>query len=104
MKPSRRKMEELLWVAGLHRPARSLYSVTWGRKAALARAKMAEFYRSIIRPGDLVIDVGANVGVLSSVFARLGGRVIAVEPNADCVRHIELSHSDKRIEVLQAAI
>jgi FkbM family methyltransferase len=97
-------MEELLWVSGLHAPARFLYSRTLGRQAALAQSKMAEFYRKVLRPGMRVFDIGANVGVLSAVFASLGSRVVAVEPNADCVRHIQLSYSDKDIEVIQAAI
>jgi FkbM family methyltransferase len=103
MKMNRRKMEELLWVSGLHGPARSLYSATWGRQAALARNKMTDFYRRVIRSGDLVFDIGANVGVLSAVFASLGAQVVALEPNADCVRHIQLSYRDKRIVVVQAA-
>jgi FkbM family methyltransferase len=97
-------MEEFLWVSGLHGTARSLYSVTFGRQAALARSKMRDFYQSLIRSGQLVFDVGANVGVLSATFASLGARVVAVEPNADCVRHIQLSYPHKQIEVLQAAV
>jgi FkbM family methyltransferase len=103
MKTSRRKMEELLWVSGLHAPARSLYSATLGRQAASARQKMTDFYRNVIQSGQLVFDIGANVGVLSSIFAALGARVVALEPNADCVRHIQLSYSSKHIEVIQAA-
>jgi FkbM family methyltransferase len=97
-------MEELLWVSGLHGPARSLYSVTLGRRAALARNKMREFYRGLLPPGALVFDIGANVGVLSAVFASLGTRVVALEPNEDCVRHIQLSYGDKQIEVIKAAV
>jgi FkbM family methyltransferase len=103
MKTGRRKMEELLWVSGLHAPARALYAATFGREVALARNKMTEFYRGIIKPGGLVFDIGANVGVLSAVFASLGARVVAVEPNADCMRHIQLSYGDKLIEAIQAA-
>ncbi len=97
-------MEEFLWVAGLHASARSLYSATLGRQAALARNGMREFYRSVLQPGALVFDIGANVGVLSAVFASLGARVVALEPNADCARHIQLSYADQRIEVIQAAV
>ena len=104
MKTSRRKMEELLWVSGLHAPARALYSATLGRRAALARNQMREFYRALLQPGGLVFDIGANVGVLSAVFASLDARVVALEPNADCVRHIQLSYADKQIEVIQAAV
>src|SRR5256885_878214 len=41
--------------------------------------------------GALVFDIGANAGAMTRVFASLGARVVAVEPNADCVRHIELT-------------
>ena len=92
-----------MWVLGLHAPARSLFSATLGRQAALARKKMREFYGELIQPGALVFDVGANVGVLSATFASLGARVVAVEPNADCVRHIQLSYPEKDIQVIQAA-
>ena len=93
-----------MWVSGLHAPARSLYSATVGRQAALERKKMKDFYGSVLQPGALVFDIGANVGVLSAVFASLGAKVVALEPNADCVRHIQLSYADKQIEVIQAAV
>ena len=102
MKTSRRKMEELLWVSGLHAPARYLYSATLGRQAAIARKKMRSFYEKLFQPGALVFDIGANMGVLSATFASLGARVVAVEPNADCVRHIQLSYSEENIQVIQA--
>lgn len=42
--------------------------------------------RRLIRPGDLVVDAGANLGWFSLVLARCGARVVACEPmpaNAD---------------------
>jgi FkbM family methyltransferase len=39
----------------------------------------------VIRPGDVVWDVGANVGLYSSIFAQIAGpsgRVVAWEPSA----------------------
>src|SRR5208337_4827876 len=71
MMTSRRKMEELLWVSGLHAPARALYAATLGRQARLARNQMREFYERVLQPGALVFDIGANVGVVSAVFASL---------------------------------
>lgn len=104
MKNSRRKMEELLWITGLHKSARAFYSATFGRQAAAARRKMKLFYSELLKPDALVFDVGANVGVLSAVFASLGARVLALEPNPDCVRHIQLSYAKEKIEIIQAAI
>jgi FkbM family methyltransferase len=103
MKTSRRKLEEFLWIAGLHAPARHLFSTTLGREAAQARQKMKGFYGRILKPGVLAFDIGANAGVMSETFASAGAKVIALEPNSDCVRHIQLSYHDLEIQVIQAA-
>jgi FkbM family methyltransferase len=49
-----------------------------------------------------VFDIGANVGMLAETFASLGARVVALEPNRDCLRHIEISYGNSRIETIQA--
>jgi methyltransferase, FkbM family len=41
--------------------------------------------RRLLQPGDVVLDVGANVGYMAAQFARIvgpGGRVFAFEPSA----------------------
>jgi len=41
------------------------------------------FFRSIIRPADVFVDIGANIGYYSTLAAKLvgpGGKVIAIEP------------------------
>ena len=48
--------------------------------------EMLEFYRHFLSPGDVCFDVGANIGNRVKVFRRLGARVIAVEPQRECVR------------------
>jgi len=65
---------------------------------------MREFYSSLLPLGALVFDVGANVGTMTRVYSSLGARIVAIEPNPDCVRHIELTTSRKAVEVLQAAV
>jgi FkbM family methyltransferase len=37
-----------------------------------------------INPGDVIIDCGANVGDITSLFARTGATVFAFEPNPLC--------------------
>ncbi|WP_413173382.1 FkbM family methyltransferase [Anabaena azotica] len=54
--------------------------------------KEMEFWRSYIKPGMTVIDVGANVGVYTfSAALKVGntGRVLAVEPFSGCVRCLQ---------------
>lgn len=69
-----------------------------------------EFIRRYLRPGDHVIDAGANVGVYSLLLASLvgpTGRVLAFEPDpktADRLReNAEINHATN-ITVRQAAI
>jgi FkbM family methyltransferase len=45
-------------------------------------------YREFLRPGDLCFDVGANYGERVEIFLALGARVVALEPNVNCVRYL----------------
>lgn len=51
----------------------------------LLRPLIRAHFRKMIAPGDLVFDVGANVGELTHVFATLGATVVAIEPQRECV-------------------
>jgi FkbM family methyltransferase len=48
-----------------------------------------QFYAKVIRKSDLVFDVGANIGQRAEIFAKLANKVIAVEPQPNCVRHLK---------------
>ncbi len=45
--------------------------------------KLKRLYRPFIQPGDLAFDIGAHVGNRTRVWAGLGARVVAIEPQAD---------------------
>lgn len=44
------------------------------------------FYSGILKKGDLVFDVGANVGNRTGIFRQIGTKVIAVEPQPECIK------------------
>ena len=48
-------------------------------------AKQTRFYELFIRPGDLCFDIGANVGLKTGIFLKLGAKVVALEPQASCI-------------------
>jgi FkbM family methyltransferase len=46
--------------------------------------KRVGFYSQFINKGDLVYDVGANVGNRTDAFINLGAKVVAIEPQPLC--------------------
>jgi len=56
--------------------------------------KTRRFYSQFIKQGDLVFDVGANIGSRTEVFLQLGARVISVEPQKECFRRLFIRYHD----------
>jgi FkbM family methyltransferase len=65
----------------IYKPIRFAYQAAFESQAIARRKQRREFYSQIIRPGDLVFDVGANLGNYSEAFCALGAVVVAVEPD-----------------------
>src|SRR5215475_10865006 len=74
-----------------------------GAGAARQSRRMRAFYSELLPKDTLVFDIGDNVGTMTAIFASLGMRVVAVEPNPDCAMHIERSTSRECVQVVQAA-
>lgn len=69
------------------------------------RARLESFYRPLVPAGGLAFDIGAHVGSRTLVWRRLGARVVAVEPQPDCLRVLRrLFGRDAGVEVLPAAL
>jgi FkbM family methyltransferase len=71
---------------------------TWGIARSLAmyhgvpgrRRRMTRFYGQFLRRGDLGFDIGAHVGSRERAWRKLGARIVAVEPQPDCLRVLRL--------------
>ena len=70
-----------------------------------------EAFRRIVRPGFTVLDVGANVGAYTVLFAQWAGpagRVIAFEPAPASIaglrRQLQLNGLAGRVDVVEAAV
>lgn len=68
-----------LWIRSLIRP------VAYRLEKRLQSRRLRALYRAIVRPGDLVFDLGAHLGEHSEHFLAVGARVLAVEPNPECL-------------------
>src|SRR3984957_925341 len=89
MRFPKRRAKELLKSAGLYHRLNSsgihdLYRRVADRNWITARERHLDFYRRLLtglRPGDLIFDVGANEGLKTDLFLRMGARVVAVDPD-----------------------
>ncbi|MFQ3534367.1 MAG: FkbM family methyltransferase [Aggregatilineales bacterium] len=82
----RHHVKNALKKLGMYGVARQLmHALRQRRHAVRTRA----FYRQFIRPNDLVFDVGANVGSRTAVFLALGARVLAIEPQTECMAQLK---------------
>lgn len=69
------------------------------------RAAMDRLYAGFVKPGDLVLDVGAHVGDRIAAFRRLGARVVACEPNPALVKTLRLIYGrDPSVTVEPVAV
>ena len=76
-----------------HTPFNNLYNSYNKKQNELAQKKLDQklfpqrvnFYKNFIDEGDLVFDVGANVGNRVEAFLECKAKVVAVEPQPACV-------------------
>jgi FkbM family methyltransferase len=62
---------------------------------------LAEF----IQPGDLVFDIGANIGRMTYSYLHLGARVISVEPQQSCLQELHAHYDgNERVTIVPLAV
>lgn len=62
-------------------------------------------YGEFLGPGDVAFDIGAHVGSRVRAWRRLGVRVIAVEPQPDCLRILRLLFGrDEGVVIVPGAV
>lgn len=92
--------EALAWIRET-----SIWQTLRDRRYLHRQSAFLDFYRTFIRNGDLVFDVGANVGHYTLMFSELGGRVVAIEPQAELVTLLQHRFErHRRVTILQTAL
>jgi FkbM family methyltransferase len=67
--------------------------------------RMLRLYGEFLGPGDVGFDIGAHVGSRVRAWRRLGARVIAVEPQPDCLRILRLFFGrDRGVTIVPSAV
>ena len=60
--------------------------------------KKLKFYSQFIKKGDLVFDVGANLGNRTKIFLKLGARVVAIEPQPFCMSRLKSFYQKNKVD------
>ena len=92
VKPLRRLLHKWPLYARLSAARKVRRRARWRR----ADNRYRTFYAQFIRRGDLVFDLGANMGGRSRVFLKLGARVVAFEPQDVCRQLLAETFGPKR--------
>ncbi|BCB87377.1 FkbM family methyltransferase [Phytohabitans suffuscus] len=67
--------------------------------------RMRRLYAQFLGPGDIGFDIGAHVGSRVRAWRKLGARVVAVEPQPDCLRVLRLFFGrDKGVTIFPGAV
>lgn len=68
------------------------------------RRRTVGFYRQFVGRNELIFDIGANRGALTALFAGLGARVVAVEPQPDCAAELRGRNLGDRVTIVESAV
>lgn len=84
---------------GVARSLLTYYGPVW------RRGRISRFYGQFIRRGDLCFDIGAHVGSRVGAWRRLGARVVAVEPQPDCLAVLRFLYGrDADVAIVASAV
>jgi FkbM family methyltransferase len=62
------------------------------------------FYQKLVKPGSLCFDIGANIGLMTKIFLKLGARVVALEPQNECANLIRKSLKNPNLTIVEKAV
>lgn len=82
------RLRQLLVRTGLFPLARAVRRAFRGPADRAREREEVDFYRAVLPPGALAFDIGANVGEITERLLQAGARVVAVEPQAECVAEL----------------
>jgi len=88
----------------IYRPLRYIHQSLFDKAAITRREHRKEFYASFVRPGDVVFDVGANLGHYAEAFQAIGATVVAIEPDPRNVKMLRKRLKGERFNIVPCAL
>jgi 23S rRNA (adenine-N6)-dimethyltransferase len=74
----------------------------WGFHQLSAQSAARIVADAAVRPGELVLDIGAGDGALILPLVAAGARVVAIELHPDRLRRLRQRFADRRVRIIRA--
>lgn len=74
---------------------KKLNALTKSETENLIIKKRRDFYLQFLKPGDIYFDVGANYGNRIDPLSKNQIRIIAIEPQLECIRYLKKKYGNK---------
>lgn len=62
------------------------------------------FYKHFIQAGSLCFDIGANIGMMTKIFLKIDSKVVAVEPQRECVKLLKKILRHTNLSIVEKAV
>jgi len=93
------------WRTGILRLHSRVRAVPKILRKRFTHSQSIKLLKPWIKKGDLVFDIGANVGDMTALYLELGARVISAEPQEDCLRVLEKRFGqNSRVTIVHKAV
>lgn len=79
------------------------FSLMLRREERAGEPELADLL-SLVPPGSVAVDVGANAGMVTWLLSRRAGRVVAVEPNPALAAKLRRDFAGEAVEVAECAL
>ncbi len=96
--------KQWLQKSGAYPMARGVYRAV-SPKHRTERRLRRDFFASLVKPGDLCFDIGANVGQSIEALRKCRAKVVALEPNPHCLPALAYQFgNDKEVQIVAKAV
>ncbi len=69
------------------------------------KKRLTNFYSPFVKAGDLCFDIGAHLGNRTNAWTALGAKVVAVDPQPQCMHYLKQKFgNDPSVVLLQKAV
>ncbi|MDB5105071.1 MAG: FkbM family methyltransferase [Fibrobacteres bacterium] len=68
----------------------------------LEKRRLSDLYAGLVKPGDLVFDVGAHTGAMADLLLGVGARLVCIDPQPACVEALRKRYTGRGDVAIEA--